>query len=154
MHLLKPYSIPALHVCAPLVCIMLIFFSEVYSVSVGTDLSLTPPLMGQPRRGTLSASEETEEAMSAEDIHLFGDRILFKTRLRSGGSLLSPSPRVPWLPWLFDPVVLIGPLSSCHVCKGVNGYRDLRDRVYRPHARRRFGILASSSCPAKCGDAQ
>ena len=30
---------------------------EVYSVSVGTDLSLAPPQMGKPRHGTLSLSE-------------------------------------------------------------------------------------------------
>ncbi|CAE7216324.1 unnamed protein product, partial [Symbiodinium necroappetens] len=39
---------------------------QVYSVSVGTDLSLAPPQMGKPRRGTLSISFECDPAESDE----------------------------------------------------------------------------------------
>ncbi|CAE7542802.1 unnamed protein product, partial [Symbiodinium pilosum] len=39
---------------------------QVYSVSVGTDLSLAPPLMGRARRGTLSISFECDPAESDE----------------------------------------------------------------------------------------
>ncbi|CAJ1328269.1 unnamed protein product [Effrenium voratum] len=60
---------------------------QVYSVAVGTDLALSPPQMGQPRRGTISVSFECDPEESDELVAATREEL---QRLRDGTAALTP----------------------------------------------------------------